>query len=124
MNQRQETCNRVENFENLEPQESIEQIESNEVIQEIQNSTNFEVEETQASIEEREISTEEVWGEISGKTIEGKNINTNVTIQNLLKSTLEELRREKIIETEKPLREYLNKMFKIEGKDIEIKTIS
>jgi len=68
---RLETSNIVENFENLEAQKSIEQIKSNEVIQEIQNSTNFEVEETQVSVEDRVISTEAIWGEITGKTLVG-----------------------------------------------------
>ena len=106
------------NFENLEPQNTSGQIEG------ILDSINFEVEETQVSVEDREVSTEEIWGEIAGKTIKGRSKETKVTIPNLLKLTLEDLKKGKIIETEKPLRKYLNKIFEIELIDIEINTYS
>ena len=114
MNQRLETSNKVENFENLEAKGSSEQIES---IQEIQDSINLELEETQVSVEAREISTEEVWGEIAGKTIKGGWKNQKITIQNLQKLSGYDFTKGRIEETRKPLREYLNKIFEIEGKN-------
>ena len=115
MNQRLETSNVVENFGNLEAQESIEQIEA------IQDSTNLELEETQVDIEDREISIEEVWGEIAGKTIKGqRQKGTEITIGNLLKLSINDIKRGKIQETGKRLRDYLNQIFEIEGINIKI----
>ena len=124
MNQRLETSNVVENFENLEAQKSIEQIESNEVIQEIQSITNFEVEETQASVEAREISTKEIWGEIAGLTIKGQSKRIEVTIQNLLNLSAYDYKKGRIEETRKPLKYYLNEVFENEGISIELKYYS
>jgi len=67
-------------------------------------------------------TTEEVWGEIEGKTHVGIRQNgTKLTIQNLLNLSMTDFKEGKIEETEKPLREYLNQIFEIEELDIEIK---
>ena len=105
-------------LENLEAQESSEQIED---IQELQDSINFEVEETQASIEEREISTEAIWGEIAGLTIKGQHKRTELTIKNLLRLTDTDFRKGKIEENEKRLRDYLNQIFENEAISVELK---
>ena len=117
MNQRLESSNRVKNFENVEPEESIEQIERNEVIQEIQNSTNFEVKETKKEDEiDLNKSPEEIWQEIKGAILKVKKRTSQIdNIWDLLELSFTKIVKGTIGNT--LVRDIINAMLRLEGQD-------